>query len=153
LGDFAVSDAQNVDAVDGALAPVVVLPPVAPADGAPIPGSKHVFGIEVRGRRRREELLPRATHFGRSLVPCTRGWRSAHEDAVVGHRGHDRVHVMTIEGFVEALDRGKRLGRVLVAHACPLLAPSAPGRLGHARCSPGYPARGRSLICRAYRER
>ena len=33
-----------------------------------------------------------------------------------------------------------------LTHASPLLAPSAPGRSGHVRCSPGYPARGRSLM-------
>src|SRR5215213_10259562 len=106
LGDLAIPNAENVDAADRAVAPGV-----APADGAAIAAGESVLGRELRPWRSREERLPEGAHRRLPLMPLAVGWwRGVLEEDVVGHQRHHRVDVVPVEGVVEALDRGQRLG-------------------------------------------
>ena len=87
-----------------------------------VAGDDDVFTVEVRVGRRGEELLPRRADLRLTFVALAVRRRRVLEHAVVGHRRHHRVDVVTVERLVEAIDR---------CRPCPSSEP--PGIVGIAR--------------------
>ena len=105
LGHKPSTDAEDVDPAD-----VPVCPGVAPPHDRAVSADDLLLGLEAGVGGRGEERRPRGPHRFLALVPLPVGRCGALEDAVDGHRGHDRVHVVPVEGLVEASHHGRRRG-------------------------------------------
>src|SRR6266498_3116478 len=105
LRDFAVADAEDVDAADVAGLALAVDPVIDPADGAAVAAGEDVLAVEASVWGGREEPFPEATNAVLACEALTvRGWVGVLEHAVVGHEGHDGVDVVAVEGLVESMD-------------------------------------------------
>src|SRR5262245_49117978 len=104
FSDLPFADAKHIDAPHVAR-DALAHPLVPPADHAAIARVEDLLGLEPRARRALEEVGPERSNGRLSFDSrAVRGRARILEHAVVGHVGHDGVHVVSVESLVEPLD-------------------------------------------------
>src|SRR4030067_1844484 len=115
LGHFSSAHAEEVYAADMARCSVLIHPVVPPPDPTSVLCGEDLLRREASVGGRGEEVLPERPHRALSRVPIPVGrGTGVLEYAILGHGGHDPVHVLAVKRLREQRDRieggrGRRL--------------------------------------------